>query len=140
MTQQRISSVQPFRTNVAAMAVVAATLVFAQFAASPARAIGFHSSQATATPVRSMNDTRGVSIAASMAKVPAKSPATAELKHLTSSAPGFVRVRMESSFVRDRFQCDENASSFDRRFVSILRDSVDPLVVLPGTPPPERVG
>jgi hypothetical protein len=122
------------------MAVVAATLVFTQFAASPARAIGFHSSHATASPARSMNEARGVSIAASMAKVPAQSPATSKLTHLTSGVSGFTRVRMESSVVRERFQCDENASSFFRRFVSILRDSVDPLVVLPGTPPPVRAG
>jgi len=134
MTQQRINSVQPFRTNVAAMAVVAATLVFAQFAASPARAMGVGATQNAGANRKSCFST-----APSAVKSPAKSPVMPELTQPTSHLSTLAHVHIKASFIQDSIQCDDSASNSYHEFVSILRDSVDPVAVLPGTPPPAQL-
>ena len=134
MTQQRISSVQPFSTNVAAMAVVAATLAFTQFVASPARAM-----RVGATQNAGANRKLCFSTAPSAVKSLAKSPVMPELTQPTCHLSTLARVHIKASFLQDSIQCDDSASNSFHQFVSIFRDSVDPVAVLPGTPPPAQL-
>lgn len=129
---------QTFRTSAAAMAVMAATLVSAQFAVSEARAIGVHAPP-TASSAHACFITH-VSVKATAVGVPAKTPTLRELSNRKGCFTALAHVRLETSLAPARLQSDEIASIVIHQFVSILRDSVDPLVVLPGTPPPSPLG
>jgi hypothetical protein len=132
MSWKRLSSKPMIQNRGAARATLAAALFISLFVASEARAICPQVDWAGHFQSRSSHHLTDHEMISDRAKVPSSYQATRG----TSVASVNGRVRFEFDFCRTLLRFNTAGSISYHQFVVVWRDSVESLVVLPGTPPP----